>query len=364
MRVNTFGPKIKNDMKKLTFGFITAFSAFLMTSPALAQEKKQYQVTCVGFYNLENLFDTEDDPQKRDEEYTPEGKNNWTNERYQAKLKNMSHVLNDLGKDDSPDGCAIIGVAEVENRKVLEDLVATDNLKDRNYQIVHYPSPDRRGIDVGLLYQEKYFKVTNSASYRLVFPDDTAYYTRDQLVVSGVLAGEEVSVLVAHWPSRRGGQQASNIRRVQAAQLGRQIIDSLYAVNPNAKIIYMGDLNDDPVNESVQNYIQAKGKIEKVKKQMFFNPMYKLYKQGNGTLAWGDAWNLFDQIVVSKDFLTTTADYSTLKYYGVRVYNKAYLKQTEGRYKGYPFRTYAGGAYAGGYSDHFPVYLVFVKEMK
>jgi predicted extracellular nuclease len=325
-----------------------------------AQEKKQYQVSCVGFYNLENLFNTVDDP-NRDEEYLPDGRSNWTMEKYNHKLENLSTVLEDLGKDVSPDGCAIIGVAEVENRGVLEDLVAQPKLKPRNYKIIHYDSPDRRGIDVGLLYQEKYFKVKNSKSYKLTFPDDTAYYTRDQLIVGGTLMGEDVNVIVAHWPSRRGGEQKSEPRRVQAAQLGRKIIDSLYNDNPDAKILYMGDLNDDPINRSVMEYIKAKGKQAKVKKKEFFNPMWEFYKKGNGTLAWNDAWNLFDQILVSKAFLNGS-DYSKLSYYKAFVYRKPYLLQTEGRYKGYPLRTKAGGQYLGGYSDHLPVYIVLIKE--
>jgi hypothetical protein len=348
-------------LKNITkIGFLTFGLLFIINLNA--QDKKTYEVSCIGFYNLENLFDIVDDPQTRDTEYTPEGRNSWTQKKYDHKLENLSIVIQDMATDVSPDGCAIIGVCEVENRGVLEDLVATEKLKNRDYKIVHYDSPDRRGIDVGLLYQEKYFKLTKSESYKLVFPDDTAYYTRSQLVVTGLLNGEEVNVLVAHWPSRRGGEQKSEPRRIQAAQLGRKIIDSLYSVNPNAKILYMGDLNDDPVNKSVEDYIQAKGKIAKVKKKMFFNPMYDLYKQGNGTLAYNDAWNLFDQILLSKDFLNGS-DKSKLSYYKVAVYRKPFLFQKGGRYDGYPLRTSAGGKYLAGYSDHLPVYIVLVKEI-
>ncbi|MGV6862208.1 MAG: endonuclease/exonuclease/phosphatase family protein [Putridiphycobacter sp.] len=348
--------------KKLSIqGKLLLIALLLNLSFSFAQEKKQYQVGCIGFYNLENLFNTVDDP-NRDEEYLPEGRNNWTEKKYQHKLENLSTVLEDMGTDISPDGCGIIGVAEVENRGVLEDLVKTEKLKSRNYKIIHYDSPDRRGIDVGLLYQEKYLKVNKTASYKLVFPDDTAYYTRDQLIVGGKYMGEDVNIIVAHWPSRRGGEQKSEPRRIQAAQLGRKIIDSLYNDNPNAKIIYMGDLNDDPVNKSVTEYIQAKGKIAKVKKKMFFNPMWDFYKKGHGTLAWNDAWNLFDQIMVSKAFLNGT-DYSALSYYKAFVYRKPYLLQKEGRFKGYPLRTSAGGQYLGGYSDHLPVFIVLIKEL-
>lgn len=336
--------------------------AFMSVNTTVAQ-KKQYKVSCVGFYNVENLFDIYDDPTIRDEEYTPEGRNNWDQEKYDKKLDNLSKVLADMGTDATPDGCAIIGVCEVENKKVLNDLVASDKLKGRGYKIVHYDSPDKRGIDVGLLYQEKYFKVTNSASYEVKFSNGSNYPTRDQLVVSGVLNGEEVSVLVAHWPSRRGGSTASEPNRIDAAKVGRRIVDSLYAINPNAKILYMGDLNDDPINKSVKNVMKAKGKIEKVKDAMFFNPMWAPFKKGNGTLAYHDAWNLFDQILVSKGFLNGT-DHSSLSYYKMAVYRKPFLFQHGGRYDGYPFRTRAGGKYMGGYSDHLPVYITLVKEAK
>jgi len=346
---------IKNIVK---IGLLT--SVVFLSQNSMAQ--KNYEVSCVGFYNVENLFDIYDDTLIKDEEYTPEGRNNWDQEKYDHKLENLSKVLQDMGTDVNPLGCAIIGVSEVENRKVLDDLVATEKLKDRNYKIVHFDSPDKRGIDVGLLYQEKFFKVTNSASYEVVFSDGKGYPTRDQLVVTGLLNGDEVSIIVAHWPSRRGGSERSEPRRIDAAKVGRKIVDSLYAINPNAKIMYMGDLNDDPVDNSVQNYIKAKGKISKVKKGMFFNPMWKPYKAGNGTLAYNDAWNLFDQILVSKPMLND--DKTTLSYYKMNVYRKPYLFQKGGRYDGYPLRTRAGGTYLGGYSDHLPVYITLIKEVK
>lgn len=274
----------------------------------------------------------------------------------------MSSVIADLATDVTPDGVALLGVSEVENKKVLEDLVAMPKLAPRNYQIVHYDSPDKRGIDVGLLYQEKYFKVKKSASYRLVFSSDPDYRTRDQLIVTGDMDGEEVSIIVGHWPSRSGGQAASEPRRIDAAILGRKIIDSLLTANPKAKIILMGDLNDDPVNKSVSEYIRAKGKIEKMKSGDMYNVMYDHYKSGNGTLAWNDAWNLFDQIIVSEALVSKDA--STYVFHKAVVYNKDYIKQHGGNYNGYPLRTHAGGVYLNGYSDHFPVYMILKKEVK
>ena len=219
----------------MLFLFIVAFSV-----SGIGQENKAYKVACVGFYNLENLFDIEDDPNKRDEDFTLSGRYTWGEEKYQNKLTNMAEVIADLGTSVSPDGLAVLGVCEVENRKVLEDLVAQEKIKDRNYKIIHEESPDRRGIDVGLLYQEKYFKPVNYVSHRLTFESDPDYFTRDQLVVTGDMDGDRVSIIVAHWPSRSGGQTASEPRRIDAAKLGRKIIDSLLTEDPNAKIILMG----------------------------------------------------------------------------------------------------------------------------
>lgn len=345
----------------LNIKLILSLFTLIITGLIIGQEKKQIQITCVGFYNVENLFDTIDTPNVRDLEYTPTGKNNWDSKKYIEKLENLSTVIQEVALETTPDGLALLGVSEVENIVVLKDLVKMPKIVDRNYQIVHYDSPDKRGIDVGLLYQPKYFKVKHSVSHRLVFEDDTNYQTRDQLVVTGDLLGEEVNIIVGHWPSRSGGQAASEPRRIQAAKLGRHIIDSLFSINPKAKIMLMGDLNDDPVNKSIKHYINAKGNQSKVKADLLFNPMFALYKKGIGSLAWGDAWNLFDQVLVSHAFLGT--DYQSLKYYKAAVHRKPYMLQTEGRYKGYPKRTKAGGKHLGGYSDHLPVYLTFIKYL-
>lgn len=341
--------------------FFTTLFCFLISS-GYTQDKVAYKVACIGFYNLENLFDIYDDPKTNDSEYLPDGANLWDSTKYANKLNNMSTVIADLGKDVSPDGCAAIGVCEIENKRVLEDLVAMPIIKDRNYKIVHYDSPDARGVDVGFLYQEKYFKLKNSASYHLTFANDPTYFTRDQLIVTGDMDGEDVSFIVGHWPSRRGGEKASEPRRIEAAQLARRIIDSLLTANPNAKIILMGDLNDDPINRSVAEYIRAKGSIKKMEPGDMYNTMYDHYKSGNGTLAWNDAWNLFDQIIVSESFVSKDA--STYVFHSAHVYNKEYMKQTEGNYAGYPKRTHAGGVYLNGYSDHFPTYIVIKKEVK
>ncbi|MGB1104346.1 MAG: endonuclease/exonuclease/phosphatase family protein [Crocinitomicaceae bacterium] len=346
--------------KNYIIGLLT-FSVLIISTQNLFAQQKQYKVACFGFYNLENLFDTVDDPNKRDEDFTPDGSYAWNEEKYLNKLNNMAHVIEDMGTDITPDGMAILGVCEVENRKVLEDLVVQEKIKDRDYQIIHEESPDRRGIDVGLLYQSKYFTPSNFKSYELKFPDNPDYYTRDQLVVSGTLDGDKVNIIVAHWPSRSGGQAKSEPRRIEAAKLGRKIIDSLLAVDPASKIILMGDLNDDPIDRSVKEYIRARAKIKKMKSGDMYNTMYDKFKQGDCTLAYRDAWNLFDQLIISAGLISE--DCSSFVFHRSYVYNKPYLKQKEGPYKGYPKRTHAGGKYLNGYSDHLPVYLVLKKEV-
>ncbi|PCJ27702.1 MAG: endonuclease [Flavobacteriales bacterium] len=337
---------------------------FLFTGNTLfsQEDKKEYLVVGIGFYNLENLFDTLIDPDTTkilQDDFTPKGQKRWTSKRYREKLKNMSKVIADIGIEVTPDGLAILGVAEIENKSVLEDLVKTERLKKRGYKIVHYDSPDKRGIDVGLLYNPKYFKVTSSRSVSLR-SIDTTFYTRDQLLVTGLLNGEQIHIIVVHWPSRRGGEKRSRPRREAAANLGRIIIDSLQANDPNAKIFYMGDLNDDPTDISVKKHLKGVGKKEDMKKGAMFNPWESYYKKGIGTLAYRDAWNLFDQVLVTPSLMGD--DYSSYKYYKSKIFSKAYLKQSTGRYKGYPFRSYAGGIYTAGYSDHFPVYMFLIKE--
>lgn len=328
---------------------------------ALAQEK-QYRVGAVGFYNFENLFDTEDDPDINDEEFTPAGLRKWVPELYQEKLTNLARVVAELGTELTPDGLALLGVAEIENRKVLEDFARQPLVANRNYQVVQFDSPDRRGIDVALLYQPKYFKVTGSRAIPLVIHDDAGerIYTRDILFVSGEFDGETLHVLVNHWPSRSGGEARTQPYRNAGALLCKQVADSLTKADPAAKILIMGDLNDDPVSPSVRKVLAAEGDPKEVRSRGFYNPMYDLYKKGIGTLAYQDAWSLFDQIILSKGLLNARAP--GYRFYRVNIHNPAYLYQKSGHFKGYPFRTFAGDVYAGGFSDHFPVYVYLIKE--
>lgn len=329
---------------------------FMMSGAGSIYGQKQAKAISVAFYNLENLFDTINDPKTNDSEFTPEGSNQWTWDRYQSKLARMASVITQIGDDFIKGGPTVIGFSEVENRRVLEDLILTDALKDAGYSIVHYDSPDRRGVDVALFFKKKDFRLVHTASVRMEMPGQPGFYTRDQLVVSGIVDGDTLSVVVNHWPSRGNDEPY----RIAAATTTRKIADSLFQRNVNANILIMGDLNDDPVDISVNQVLGAQGKESKVKPKGLFNPMWKMYKDGIGSLAYKDSWNLFDQIIVSEPLIREAN--TSWKLYRSRVFNRPFLIQQEGQYAGYPFRTFAGGAYAGGYSDHLPVYVILVKE--
>ena len=341
--------------------FIFAALVFCLgISSISAQEQQSYKIGLVGFYNLENLFDTIDDPNINDEEFLPQGANQWNTEKYLNKLHNMAYAISTIGTDWSPDGLAILGVSEIENRTVLEDLVIQPEIKDRNYQIVHYDSPDRRGVDVGLLYNPKYFKLVSSKSYRTIVPDQPDFITRDQLLVSGLFDGEMMHFIVMHWPSRYGGEKRSLPGRIAAAELCRHIADSILREDQNAKIIMMGDYNDYPDNKSITNYLRASGNMNDLRDGEFFNPMYDLHKKGYGTNYYRDVPGVLDQTILTPGLLPT--DYETYQFKNAKVHNKEFLKQHGGRYNGYPFRTFAGGVWMGGYSDHFPVYVILLKK--
>jgi hypothetical protein len=317
----------------------------------------------IAFYNLENLFDTIDTPNVLDEEFTPGGLNKWTGEKYREKLNNLAMAISRIGEDEGwKGGPAVLGVAEIENRSVLEDLVANPLLKESNYQIVHYDSPDLRGVDVALLYRPRFFRVTSSSRAVLDIKNEEGeeIFTRDQLVVSGIFDGEPMHFIVCHWPSRSSGEMTTRPRRNAAAMLSRHLVDSLTVIDPKAKIFVMGDLNDDPSDESLRKYLRAVPNPGKLKAGELVNTMYPLYKKGIGSLNYRDGLNLFDQIIITPAL--TGKDYSTYKFRLARVFNSSFLMQKDGQYKGYPLRSFAGTVWQGGFSDHFPVYVVIVKS--
>jgi hypothetical protein len=370
-------------MKSIKYRLILIAFVF---SLALKAQNKQYKVYTVSFYNVENLFDTIKGP-NYDEEWLPQ--NGWTSKKYNKKLNNLGFVIPQIGTNSTQKNApVIVGVSEVENRGVLEDLVKTPNMLPHNYGVIHFDSPDKRGIDVGLLYQKNQFtptsfskhplyifegKETKKVSVKVGDDEDAAenninvdvktkrVYTRDQLLVSGLLDGEEIHVIVNHWPSRSGGEKRSSPYREAAADLNKKIIDSLYKINPEAKVITMGDLNDGPYNKSVTRNLGAVAKRDDVAPGGLFNPMYQMYRDGMGTLAYRDSWDIFDQIIISEPLARKTDDYSSLRYWKAGIYNPTYLQQKSGQWKGYPLRNSNGEP---GYSDHFPVYIYLVKEYK
>lgn len=332
----------------------------LLVSNLIHAQGVQYKIASVGFYNLENLFDTENDTTIWDEEFLPEGGKSWTIDRYNEKQANMAYVISQMGIDKAPQGLSVLGVCEIENRKVLEDLVAQTSIADRGYEIVHIDSKDGRGIDVGLLYNPDHFEVSTYRVYDMpIYRDSVRKYTRDVLYVKGALDGDTMHFLVNHWPSRRGGASRTNPLRVRAAQVNKHVIDSIVAIDPAAKIIVMGDLNDNPTDDSVKGILRGKQSPKKVKDGDMYNPMMDYYRRGMGSNAYRDVWSLFDQMLFTPGFLDKQQD--GYFYYKSNIFNKKFLVQRRGRYKGYPFRTYSGGTYQGGYSDHYPVYTLLLK---
>ena len=349
----------------------------------------------IGFYNVENLFDTEHDKGKNDKEFLPGGSYGWDEHKYTSKLKNISLVLSELctevAKTKNPAGAAVIGLSEVENRRVLQDLLKQPSLANRGYEIVHIDGPDRRGVDCAFLYNPKAFKLERTMLVPYIYrtsaqPNidlgcyldekgrvqayphengkllgDTTHITRGFLTMSGWLGGEKFHFIVCHWPSRGAESPA----RERAGYQVRRLKDMLLKQDPGSKVVMMGDLNDDPGDKSVvgPEALAAKVKIKDTDPSDFYNPWYDtLYKQGAGTLRYNEKWNLFDQIMITGNMLMGPKD--QLRYYTHAIFTRDYLFQTEGRYKGNPKRTTAGGTWLNGFSDHLPVQLYLLKEIK
>lgn len=346
-------------MHKILLAFLITIVSF---SSSLAQ-KAMYRPALVGFYNLENLYDTVNNPLVDDEEFLPNSERHYGTHIYLDKLDRLTTVISQLGADINPDGLAILGVSEIENDTVLNDLVRHKNLKSRNLKIVHYDSPDKRGIDVGLLYNPKYFTPIFSAPLFVQLPGGSkeSYFTRDILYVKGVLDGDTIHVMVGHWPSRSGGEERSAPARAAAAGVCKRIVDSLMAINLQTKVIIMGDLNDDPISPSMTKVLKAKASEKGLKDGELFNPWVDFYKRGIGTIAYQDAWGLFDQVILSKAWLDK--EQTGYFFQKATIFNKEFLVQQTGRYKNYPKRTWDGTTYNYGYSDHFPVFVTLLKKV-
>ena len=348
-------------MKKL---FLIAVLVAACSITASAQKK--FSAYGIGFYNLENLFDTCHDEGKNDYEYLPNGGNHWNALKYTNKLANMARALADMGTELLPNvGCAAIGVSEVENAKALTDLVNQEPLKARNFQFVHIEGPDKRGVDCALLYNPALFTVrdTKLVPYVYTLEKDSNRFTRGFFTVSGTLADEHVCIIVNHLPSRFAG----SFYREEGAKQIKVVKDSILAEDPNCKVFVMGDMNDDPMDKSMHKCLQGKPEIDEVGPDDMYNPWYNmLAKKGQGTLMYNGSWNLFDQILMSPNLLNQNGatDYSTLKYFKANIQRRPYLIQDEGKYKGGPKRTHSAGIWLNGYSDHLPVVVFLLKEQK
>lgn len=340
-------------MRKVSF-----FLLFIILSWSIsirAQEAPKSAV--IAFYNLENLFDTINDPNINDEQFLPTGDYQWTSERYLTKLDRMSEVIDALWQVNG--GPVIMGVSEVENEGVLKDLISTERLKKYPIGICHHDSPDRRGIDVSFLYNTKRFRILSTKAYPLHFPENPDFITRDQWLMTGILDGTDtINIIVNHWPSKSGGEKRSMPYRNGAAALCRHIADSIMHASKNAKVIIMGDLNDNPNARSIMETLGTKTNTTGVGEYDLFNPMWQLYRDGIGSYAYRDSWELIDNIIVSGGLINPVRGY---KYMSVHIFKKGFMITKTGSYMGYPFRTYAGGSYQGGYSDHLPVYIILQK---
>jgi len=387
---------------------------FVLFLTVFCYSQKRYQSATVAFYNVENLYDTivscdkingnlpiddlnyhinvtndsciknEDKIFKGvlnfenlkgrtsyrkhilNDDFTFSGAKLWDKKKFTEKINNLATVISEIGFETTKTPPAIIGLAEIENRQVLEALTSQTKLKSFNYGIVHFNSFDARGIDVALLYQKSRFKLLNSERLIVEIFSDEGFreYTRDILQVSGELDGELVYFFVNHWPSRRGGEAKSEPRRLKAAKVAKDAMDKIRKENPNAKIILMGDLNDDPINKSIKDVFNTVSKKEKIRAENYFNPMEQLHKKGVGTLAYNDAMNLFDQFLLSPALANPDSDLKGYTYFRANVYSPSYLVAQNGQYKGYPFRSFSGDNYTGGYSDHYPVYTILIKEIQ
>ncbi|MDR0940461.1 MAG: endonuclease/exonuclease/phosphatase family protein [Mediterranea sp.] len=346
-------------MRKLTF--VAALLALLVVSTS-GVAQKPYKVM---FYNLENFFDTIDDPNVSDAEFTPQAAKKWNTEKYYKKLHNIERVLFDIAaiNQDYP---AVIGVSEIENRNVLEDIVATPKLSPARYRISHYDSPDRRGVDVAFFYRPDVFKLEGDSAVKAYVPEQPDFLTRDILTMWGTIDGEPFFFMVAHWPSRLGGKEVSEFKRVALGRQTRAIADSVRRANPATKVVIMGDLNDDPTDKSIAKALGAKGKLKEVGDADYYAPYTEMLKAGLGTLGYDDAWNIFDNIIVSGNLVHPAKGTLRIekgpgsKYYG-NIFKARYLIQQDGRYRGYPLRTFVSDNFQNGFSDHLPVYIYLGK---
>lgn len=315
-------------------------------------------VASVMFYNVENLFDTENDSLIADEEFLPQGERRWNTFRLNAKLNNIAKVIANTGNWEPP---AVIGLCEVENRYVLERLVNQPAIRNWRYKIIHKNSPDERGIDVAALYRDDVFDPIEYKYFSPVPEDEPIPSTREILYVYGILAGQDtVHFFFNHWPSRYSGLMETRGLRQKAASRLLLEIRHLQAKHSNPLIVIMGDFNDQPDDDSITRFLKASLTPGSDSVQLY-NLSYAWLKQGKGTLKYQSMWNIFDQIIVSGSVLKPEGKlYATPE--DATILEASFLFQKDERYAGQKlFRTYEGFRYMGGYSDHLPILLMIRK---
>ncbi|MEW4923251.1 endonuclease/exonuclease/phosphatase family protein [Algibacter sp. 2305UL17-15] len=312
----------------------------------------RHDMQTLGFYNIENLFDLKNNKYTNDNDFLPASAKKWTPKRYQNKLRKIGYAISNIGRKETGKHPALVGLAEVENASVIENLINSKHLENCNYDYVHFDSLDERGIDVALLYDTTIFEVLHTETFTVelmtldAFPD----YTRDILLVSGLLDGEKVHVIVNHWSSRREGQLETEFKRIASSDKANSIITAIKEKNEDAKVIVMGDFNDNPQNDSIKQLTETSN---------LFNPFETLRSFTRGSSKHKRQWFMFDQILVSTNYFKSSKD--EFEFFKADIFDEDFLKLFNGPFKGSPFRTYVGKKYKGGYSDHFPVYVVFKK---
>ncbi len=299
------------------------------------------------------------------DDFTANSAKNWDTQKYNDKMGKLAKVISELGRQYTNDNPAIMGLLEIENRQVVQDLISQPLLAKSDYGIVHFNSYDARGVDNAIIYQKKRFRPTETYKKEIKIFDDEGkrVYTRDIIVMKGLLDGERIAVFMNHWPSRSGGEARSLPRRIAAAAALKEEMDKASAESPGIKLIAMGDFNDDPVSPSLRKHLGAVGEPSELSdKSPYYNLMTRLYKAGVASLAYRDSPNLFDQIIVSKNLYSPEKMTNTYTVYKAEIFAPSYLVNSQGQWKGYPFRSWDGDRYTGGYSDHFPAVSVLQRE--
>ena len=342
-------------MRHFFFIFLLCFFTQNCVSQDVSTERRDKNTIRVCFYNLENFFDYENNPKKNDDAFTPEGANRWTKTRFENKAKNLAKVFVALGQWDLPE---IIGVCEIENETAIRYLLYNTSLSVGKYKYVYYESPDRRGINVAFFYRPDKFNVVSSYPIPLKDSLNPYFKTRDILYVKGVLATEckdTLHLFVNHWTSRYGGYAATVDKRNFAAKTLRLKIDSLLLLNPNMRILVMGDFNDYPDDESITSYLRAYDTTN-YKEGNLINMMFPYFKKSNiGTYKYRQHWGILDQIMVSSGLYYSQNGLQTATT-GI-IFSPDFLLEDDKNMGKKPFRTYVGPRYIGGFSDHLPIYI-------